>query len=155
MTNHTEALNAAILAAGFDPRNPAVREAWQAGIDRYLEEIEVPVKEAMKRLYVKLAEEGGGNWAIDVIMDVERIVVSAGGEKVKGWQQIETAPKDDSNVLAWFEKLGEFHIVQWNSEEEKWASGTWVYYSQPTHWMPIDSPTASLPTDDRKEKGNG
>jgi len=30
--------------------------------------------EAMKRLYQKLAEEGGGNWAIDVISDVERIV---------------------------------------------------------------------------------
>jgi hypothetical protein len=30
--------------------------------------------EAMKRLYRKLAEEGGGNWAIDVISDVEAII---------------------------------------------------------------------------------
>lgn len=88
MTDHTEALDLAIVAAGLDPRNPAVRQSWQAGIEKYLEEIDVHVKDAMKRLYTKLAEEGGGNWAVDVIMDVERILASAspsaGGETVKG-----------------------------------------------------------------------
>lgn len=37
MAEHDQALEAAIVAAGFDPRNPAVREAWQAGIAAYLD----------------------------------------------------------------------------------------------------------------------
>lgn len=38
MTDPNRALDAAIVAAGLDPRNPAVRQSWQAGIEKYLVE---------------------------------------------------------------------------------------------------------------------
>ncbi|MBB5663212.1 hypothetical protein GGE68_001388 [Rhizobium leguminosarum] len=37
MTDHSQALDAAITAAGLDPRNPAVREASATLVEKYIE----------------------------------------------------------------------------------------------------------------------
>jgi hypothetical protein len=60
-----------IMSALSTPPQP------EAKGDNPEEPVEGEYKEAMKRLYSRLAHEGGGNFAIDIIMDVERIVAIA------------------------------------------------------------------------------
>lgn len=87
--NHNQALDAAIVAAGLDPRNPAVRQSWQAGIEKYLE---VRNSEAVAWQYAI----GGDEWDLaadateatrrrDFGLDVRPLFLapSAGGETVK------------------------------------------------------------------------
>ena len=56
------------------------------------------------------------------------------------WQPIETAPRDGTNILSWEHKM-ECMIIFWQS-------GDWhcthdcedLYFSEPTHWMPLPEP---------------
>lgn len=74
-----------------------------------------------------------------------------GGAHEKRWQLIETAPKDGSNILAWADYWGRFHIVAWNEEEGYWCDGSWCFTSGPTHWMPVDPPAITAKQTDGRE----
>jgi len=56
------------------------------------------------------------------------------------WQDIETAPKDGTNILAVWSKKREVYAVIW------WESGNWHEYDYDTdvegmtHWMPLPEP---------------
>lgn len=59
------------------------------------------------------------------------------------WQPIETAPKDDSNILLWIDQEPEVCAGRWSSLVRNWvAAGTnELFYYEPTHWMtPPDGP---------------
>lgn len=80
-----------------------------------------------------------------------------------GWQPIETAPKDGTNILVFYTKASvDFcHIAWWDNgefyKEQGYqniedATGWWSYikdsfsshklngYDAPTHWMPLPQP---------------
>lgn len=66
------------------------------------------------------------------------------------WRPIETAPKDGTWVLLWFDadeyavsgawmRPGRDYIAHWC------AFGRWTPGDAPTHWMPLPAPPASEP----------
>lgn len=83
----------------------------------------------------------------------------AGYAVVKGWQPIETAPKDESWVLLYFGKsLGAFEAENmalgfWSDEHADWFGSEAASCSLasggagPTHWMPLPKPPAEKGSD--------
>jgi hypothetical protein len=63
-----------------------------------------------------------------------------------GWQDIETAPKDGTDVLlGWFELPGMKirRVGFWHDRENAWVEDHGVLHNQdspPTHWMPLPAP---------------
>lgn len=65
------------------------------------------------------------------------------------WQPIETAPKDETPILAWGPCWPWPEIISWEPEQKLWQEGYiggdyadagW----EPTHWMPLpDAPSAA------------
>jgi hypothetical protein len=66
------------------------------------------------------------------------------------WQPIETAPKDGSLILLYFERVygDSIEIAGWfpfglqskNRKEHRWRRSRWEeVYDGPTHWMPLPS----------------
>ena len=54
------------------------------------------------------------------------------------WLPIETAPKDGTAILGWWD--GECMIVDWCVVVERWGSthdGEDMFEPEPTHWMPL------------------
>lgn len=67
-------------------------------------------------------------------MDIPRLIsiIRASGDN---WQPIETAPKDEKNILLYDADLG---VVRGYCDSEgDWFAGVWI---QPTHWMPLPAP---------------
>lgn len=72
---------------------------------------------------------------------------------MKGWQPIETAPKDGTKIDLWvhFPEHDEAHRVAdafWDLEDEDWNLHGWLvrqfkFTPQPTHWMPLPEPPPS------------
>ena len=53
------------------------------------------------------------------------------------WQDIATAPKDGSEVLASTAGLGRI-VVYWDDDESQWGTGLgYLHRDAPTHWMPL------------------
>jgi hypothetical protein len=74
-----------------------------------------------------------------------------GNEKTHGWRPIETAPKDETPILAYCPNdLPTVYVIMWNSYMdtyrkklyENWveAGGEQYEVFYPTHWMPLPEP---------------
>jgi uncharacterized protein DUF551 len=72
-------------------------------------------------------------------------------ESVEGWQPIETAPKDGSNIMLYYPLEGldksweRIVFCYWSERENNWvwsgrACRTFSRGFQPTHWMPLPEP---------------
>lgn len=63
------------------------------------------------------------------------------------WQPIETAPKDGTAILVWFEPEV-WDVVFWSSQRQQWCQGTGGWGSdrwsdadaEGAHWMPLPDP---------------
>jgi hypothetical protein len=53
------------------------------------------------------------------------------------WQPEETAPKNETRILAIWAAHGEYAVVRWSAEEASWLEGGADYVSGFTHWMPL------------------
>lgn len=69
-----------------------------------------------------------------------------------GWQPIETAPKDGTNILTFARDqygITYFGVAQWaekNPDFPNTVSGWfWPYAIKPTHWMPLPAPPVTPP----------
>jgi hypothetical protein len=51
------------------------------------------------------------------------------------WQPPETAPKDGTQILAWWPQTREYGVVRWSDEEGSWLEGAADYPDGFTHWM--------------------
>ena len=62
-------------------------------------------------------------------------------QESQGWQPIETAQKDGTEILCYGEYYGKpvLFVAIWNSVE--WYAG-WGGSIQPTHWQPLPAPPA-------------
>lgn len=72
------------------------------------------------------------------------------GEKHTGWQPIETAPKDRTEVLIFgmWATYPTMHVAQWRQGQWKvdTEDGFWGVDVTPTHWMPLPAtPTDTKP----------
>lgn len=58
------------------------------------------------------------------------------------WQPIETAQKEDGEILTWNEDAGYFDIACWDQSSDRWETqeGMRTYF---THWMPLPAPPAT------------
>ncbi len=61
---------------------------------------------------------------------------------MNGWQTIETAPKDGTEILgAFFEGKRWFREnIEWDDEFECWVVGWDRETINPSHWMPLPPP---------------
>lgn len=61
------------------------------------------------------------------------------------WKPIESAPRDGTQILAWWKKSNEAQVVYFSAEKsrmgDRWCNEC-GYISDPTHWMPV--PAAPL-----------
>jgi hypothetical protein len=58
------------------------------------------------------------------------------------WLPIETAPKDETEILIWY---GERAVVaRWESSIEAWVDDEWRRYPA-TAWMPLPAPPLTSP----------
>lgn len=70
-------------------------------------------------------------------------------EANSGWRPIETAPRDGSDVLTWWD--GKRRIAWSYDRKGPWltAGDAWnmdcAEYTQPTHWMPLPAPPTTEP----------
>lgn len=61
----------------------------------------------------------------------------------QGWQTIDSAPKDGTEILGWNKHLGR-HIVSWGCQHQHNPNYFWIsstcninHIDQPTHWQPL------------------
>lgn len=64
-----------------------------------------------------------------------------------GWQPIETAPKDGTNILAWWANPhAEPIIISWDGHNGEWSlwcfcvDGSTAATEEFSHWMPLPEP---------------
>ena len=53
------------------------------------------------------------------------------------WQPIETAPKDGSCVLAWFDEAKHHFLLYWLNDAWRFKSTHIKPITDPSHWMPL------------------
>ena len=58
------------------------------------------------------------------------------------WQPIESAPKDDEEVLLYFAN-GDMEIADWREDAQMWDGLSGWIRATPTHWMPLPDPPES------------
>jgi hypothetical protein len=85
--------------------------------------------------------------------DVETLALSRGGvapaqhvEEIQGmeWQPMGTAPKDETEILGWGQKIGYRAIRFWGGRWEL-VGGSWLRDEYIEAWMPLpDPPEATL-----------
>ena len=100
--------------------------------------IEAVLIEAMSKAYSEV-----GQWTTPEHMPpalrkaIMTAITDAGYRIVPGWQPIETAPRDGTNVLAFWSDWGDCGVVRFD-RGEWWAMMHDVV--TPTHWMPLPAP---------------
>jgi hypothetical protein len=94
-------------------------------------------KEDNAVLKLALVEESG------YLKRVEAEVARLTQEQGSGWQPIETAPKDGTNVLVWCPYRRIPVAATWQTAEFYWVE---LYQGSvtPTHWIPLPDPPAAL-----------
>jgi hypothetical protein len=56
------------------------------------------------------------------------------------WKPIETAPKDGSCVLAWFDDAEHHFLLYWLNDAWRFKGTHINPIIEPTHWMPLPEP---------------
>ena len=56
------------------------------------------------------------------------------------WQDISTAPRDGTAILAYDPKWQSAHVVAWSKNYSEWKGG--ANRCRPTHWLPLPPPPA-------------
>lgn len=120
---------------------------------------EIAVYMLLKKVRGEAPAEGAVEFAEKVLENInEESALSAG---LEGWRPIETAPKDETDVLLYFplEGLSDTHpkiVIGWWRQNDHWPETSgWVFqnravraYSdayQPTHWRPLPAPPSTDP----------
>jgi len=120
--------------------------------------IKVPRKtlEKMLEAHLKLSKLGNGPFAREALWPIRALLDAPSEPMPVGWQPIETAPKDGTDILGMYMHIETqiVHNIFWlDNEYEPDENGWWTYeYSEvsrmkledwmtPTHWMPLpDTP---------------
>lgn len=56
------------------------------------------------------------------------------------WQPIETAPRDGSTILVWFDKAERHFMLYWFNDSWCFIGGNIRPSYDPSHWMPLPKP---------------
>jgi hypothetical protein len=66
------------------------------------------------------------------------------------WRPIETAPKDGTFILAWFEEAQQHLLLWWFANHWRFKGNDTIPLMDPTHWMPLpEPPDVSRETQDK------
>lgn len=141
------------------PTNAAIIKGYVESLDALLAALraqgETPtVEEATNRLYDHLrcaGEPPDPEFSADVAKLIAAVRSAPPlAESVEGWQPIETAPKDGTEILIWGIGLCCSSAVCWLSHDIDWwhvedgKHGPWpIRGASPTHWMPLPAPPRS------------
>ena len=85
-------------------------------------------------------------WPDDIRFKLPSAILSAlaaaGYVIEQDWQTIETAPRDGTRFIAWWQPCAQVHDGRWH--ECQWRDGGWYhpFFTEPTHWKPppVDAP---------------
>jgi hypothetical protein len=82
---------------------------------------------------------------VDVVSDALRFMRDAEREReeMNGWQLIETAPKDGSEISVCYHHAGRWvrRIAYWDGTSVgRWLCRPCAWHIEPTHWMPLPDP---------------
>lgn len=55
-----------------------------------------------------------------------------------GWQPIETAPKDGTEILGFADRSQ--WVAWWSVENSRWEAGSVYFATELTHWQPLPAP---------------
>jgi hypothetical protein len=56
------------------------------------------------------------------------------------WQPIETAPKDGTHILAWFDEAQQHLLLWWFADNWRFKGSDTIPIVTPTHWMSLPKP---------------
>lgn len=152
--------------------------ASQFGICPMTDELEIirTRHEEAEKIYAPIGKRAASHAdRATLLRHVDRLsaeLVAERERRVDGWQPIETAPKDGTQILACAQisehltaaiissqgHLPDLSIVKWDNREKdfiamadgymsiKSQGDTWTTYHEPyvTHWMPLPIPPATL-----------
>jgi hypothetical protein len=115
----------------------ALREKWRKRRDGYEQYRLDAVKERRDSL---AAFYNGKAEAAGVICDeLDTLLASLSSDPAQGWQDIETAPKDGTEVLLLFPSDTK-RTGYWAKSIQRWSVDAVVSMPLPTHWMPLPEP---------------
>lgn len=95
----------------------------------------------------------------DKIMQLEArasaVIAALESPSPKGWQPIETAPKDGTWIIAWYAGSKIMQPTYWGfpngSDEEWWCEFDGDSVSAPSHWMSLPTPPLPASPQDKGE----
>ena len=67
-------------------------------------------------------------------------ISEVGSIKMTEWQPIETAPKDGTHILAWFEEAQQHLLLWWFADNWRFKGSDTIPIVTPTHWMNLPEP---------------
>jgi hypothetical protein len=69
-------------------------------------------------------------------------LLPAPAKPADGWQPIATAPKDGTEILAYWRNFKEWAVVRWSEGEQAWIEGLYGRRHGITRWRPLPAPPA-------------
>jgi hypothetical protein len=125
----------------------------RAAVTAYLAAMPPPVSPELIAKLNALASrltQMGEYEAVDLIDTVVARVIDAAphAEAGDGWRDIETAPKDGTEILAYFDKSRFYFILSWGQsmmpdKHFAWVDDDGVPNGIPSHWRPLPAPPAA------------
>ncbi len=79
--------------------------------------------------------------------DIKDIIAALLPSAPAGWMDIKDAPKDGTEILAYWSESAVYSIIAWYANKDDKDGGYWLDETEegllltlPTHWMPLPQP---------------
>lgn len=90
-----------------------------------------------------------GRFELEAVQALREAIAAYDAAESEGWQSIETAPKDGTEIIGWNTRLGR-HIVSWKCQPQHNPYYAWIsstcninHIDPPTRWSPLLPPPAA------------
>jgi hypothetical protein len=96
----------------------------------------------------QIADQNRDHWREDMAAGADEAadaifaMLPAPAKPADGWQPIATAPKDGTEILAYWRNFKEWAVVRWSEGEQAWIEGLYGRRHGITRWRPLPAPPA-------------